>query len=273
MVGYQLLVERPNKSFLRRSGVDTKGNLYKARWFGQGIVGQHKKLTNTQTGHDDLLAIVDLLAKTKDKPDEQWAVIQKHFDVDQVASHFAVNMILAHWDGFFNNYYTYHDTKRGKWLMYPWDHDQTWGLAMGEQLLIDLPLSFGMEGAVPPGAAAGRDGHGGPGWGGGPFGGGPGWWRPAGYFSGPLLANPHFRKVFVTRVRTILDKVYTQENYFPVIDAMASSLAEDVALRAQARGEDAESGRRLLSQNADLAKKFLRQRREYLLTQPELRKD
>ncbi|HEX2973944.1 MAG TPA: CotH kinase family protein, partial [Tepidisphaeraceae bacterium] len=271
MVGYQLLVERPNKSFLRRHEVNTQGNLYKLRWFGQGVVGQHKKLTHTQTGHDDLLAIIDLLAKTQSKPDEQWAVIQEHFDVDQVATHFAVNMILAHWDGFFNNYYTYHDTKKGKWLMYPWDHDQTWGMAMGsEQLLVDLPLTFGMQGAVAPGAAQRPNAPAGPGF--GPFGGGgPMWWRPPGYFSGPLLANPQFRKVFLARLRQILDKVYTEQNYFPVIDDMAAQLGDDVALFAQTRGEDADSGKRQLSENTNLVKSFLRQRRAYLLSQPELR--
>ena len=269
MVGYQLLVERPNKSFLRRHNVETKGNLYKLRWFGQGIVGQHKKLTHTQTGHEDLVAVIALLTNTKNNPDEQWAVIQKHFDVDQVATHFAVNMVLAHWDGFFNNYYTYHDTQTDKWQMYAWDHDKTWGITdEGGKPLVDLPLTFGMEGAEPPGASGRSRGEGG-------FfgGGGLGWWRPPGYFSGPLLANPHFRKVFLSRVRKLLDDTCTEQAYYPVIDAMAASLGEDVALRAKARGESAESGKRRLAQNVSLAKTFLRQRREFLLAQPELRKE
>ncbi len=55
--------------------------------------------------------------------------IQKHFDVDEVATYFAVNAVLSHWDGFFNNYFAYHDVGgTGKWMMFPWDQDGTWGL-------------------------------------------------------------------------------------------------------------------------------------------------
>jgi hypothetical protein len=34
-------------------------------------------------------------------------VIQDNFNVNQVATYFAVNMVLSHWDGYFNNYFTY----------------------------------------------------------------------------------------------------------------------------------------------------------------------
>ncbi len=276
-VGYHLLLERPNKSFLKRHDIDTTGNLYKVRWFGQGIVGQHKKLTNTQSGHEDLLAIVDELAKTKGNPDEQWELIRKRFDVDQVATHFAVNMVLSHWDGFFNNHYSYHDTKRNKWLMFPWDHDFAWGLGLGmmggDVMLFDLPLNFGMDGAVPPGGAQDAGLPGGPGRGFNPFGGGPVWWRPPGYFSGPLLANPNFRKIFLARVRTIVQEVFTEERCFPVIDAMVASLGDAAALRVRSRGNDPEFGRQVLAQSAEFAKDFVRKRREFLLAQPELQKD
>jgi len=37
-------------------------------------------------------------------------------------------MILSDWDGFFNNFFAYHDVHgSGKWTMYPWDQDKTWG--------------------------------------------------------------------------------------------------------------------------------------------------
>ena len=275
--GYHLAVERPTKAFLRRNEVDDDGNLYKARWFGQGVVGQHVKKTHTNGGHDDLLALIDKLDETRDNPDARWEVIRNNFDVEQVATHFAVNMVLSHWDGFFNNFYTYHDTKRGRWQMYPWDHDQAWGImgwggggggGGGGRPLVDIPLTFGMEGDVPPGGGGGRGGRGGFG---GPFGGGPGWWRPPGYFSGPLLANPQFRKVFLSRLRTILDEVYTEKQYVPVIDELVRRLREDASLRAEARGQDASDGPRYLAASAEFLKTHLRQRRAYLLRQPEIK--
>ena len=197
-------------------------------------------------------------------------MIQENFDVNQMATFFAVNMVLSHWDGFFNNYYAYHDAKTGKWQMYPWDHDQTWGMVMmgwqGGEVLSDIPLTFGMAGDQPPG-----QGPGGRRFEGGPFGGGPGWWRPAGYFSGPLLANPHFRKIFLERIRTILKEVYTEGIYRPLIEETAARLKEDVALRAEAAGQDAEAGAATLRQNVEFLKTHLRKRREFLLQQEELR--
>jgi len=41
--GYFLVVEQPNKSFLRRNRRDENGNLYKMLWCEQGVVGQHEK--------------------------------------------------------------------------------------------------------------------------------------------------------------------------------------------------------------------------------------
>src|SRR4029078_238261 len=124
-------------------------------WYGRGIVGQHEKKTNLQSGHDDLIQLVNLLEKTKADSNQQWEVIQAHFNLPQVINYFAVNMCLSHWDGFFNNYFTYHDTEgSGKWEMYPWDQDKTWGFYDGMpegEVFFDMPLTMGMEGDRPPG--------------------------------------------------------------------------------------------------------------------------
>jgi hypothetical protein len=260
-VGYHLLIENPNRSFLRRNKVNDGGNLYKIVWYGGSLVGTHEKRTNRHTGgHEDLIKLVDQLRKTTG--DAQWKVIQDNFDVQQVATYFAVNMVLDHWDGYFNNYFTYHDPKTGKWQMYPWDQDKTWGYYDGippGQVFTELPLTFGMEGARPP-----------QGQGGGPFGGGGlNWWRDGGVFSKPLLANPHFRRVFLTRLKDILDNVYTQQVYFPLLNQTADRLKEDVKIRAKVAGGDASGAQ--LAENVQLLKTHLEKRREFLLAQPELK--
>lgn len=269
--GLHMLVERPNKGFLRRNGIDTGGNLYKIIWYGQGLIGTHEKKTNAQSGHDDLVQIVQRLDETSADRDEQWKVIQAAFDVDQVANHFAVNMVLAHWDGYFNNYFAYHDTKRGKWVLFPWDHDGAWGGGGhdGDWPLAELPLSFGTEDAIPPGAAGPVRGRGrGFGFGGG---GGPGWWRPGGVFSNPLLANPHFRPVFLAKVRKILNESFTEEVYFPAIDRLAASLKADRVLRQEAQWGDAEQAERELDADVEALKRFVTERRAFLLGQAELK--
>jgi spore coat protein CotH len=263
MTGYHLLIEDPNKAFLRNNHLRDDGNLYKLIWYGGGLVGQHEKRTYPQTGHDDLIALVNQLDHTKGD-DARWKLIQDNFDVNQVATYFAVNMVLSHWDGFFNNYFTYHDVHgTGKWTMYPWDQDKTWGFYDGigrDETFFNMPLTFGMEGDPPPGG------------GGGPFGGGAtSWWRAGGFFSRPLLANPQFRKIFLQKTRDILENVYTQQIYFPQIDNLAKTLHQDVELRAKLNGQDPKNGLDLLAHNVKSLKAHLEKRREWLLDQPELR--
>jgi spore coat protein CotH/sugar lactone lactonase YvrE len=279
--GYHLMIEQPNRAFLKRNKVRPDGNLYKLVWFGRGVAGQHRKKTSTQPGHGDLLAVIERLQKTSGE--EQWKVIQESFNVPQVATYFAVNTVLSHWDGFFNNYFTYHDLHgTNRWEMYPWDQDKTWGYYDGireSEVFFNMPLTFGMEGDAPP-ATPGRPARsrggfgglfgGGP-FGGGPFGGGPMWWRPGGHFSKPLLANPEFRKVFLARTREVLEKVYTREIYFPLIDQMAERLREDVKLRAEIQSDDGEEAERLLEHNVQSLRSHLEKRREFLLNQEELR--
>ena len=261
-VGYHLAVERINKSFLRRNEIYEDGDLFKIRWMGRDIVGRHQKRTNKQTGHDGLLAIIDKLEKSSGE--EQWRVIRENFNVDQVASYFAVNTVLSHWDGFFNNHFPYHDTKRGKWELYPWDQDKTWGYYDGlpdDQVFFDMPITFGMEGDRPPSRGDNNSGRG--------FRRGPRWWRPGGEFSRPLLANPRLRRIFLDRTGEILKTVYTEDVYFPLMDSMAEGIEEEVKLRAEATGRNVEDAMKELERNVGLLKMHLTKRRQFLLEQLE----
>jgi hypothetical protein len=266
-IGFQLLIEQPNRAFLRHNELRTDGNLYKCQWFGNGVVGQHEKKTHTHEGHDDLVRLVDQLNKTKG--DEQWAVIKRNFDVEQIVNYFAVNMVLSHWDGYFNNYFTYHDVHgTGKWTMYPWDQDKTWGFHDGIQgydVFFDMPLTFGMEGDGPPGWPKGQAPPGGIGF-------GAIWWRPGGYFSKPLLANPRFRKLFLARTKELLEKVYTEEEFFPRIKEVGERLEEEVKIRAQLQRQDPKQAVENLHRNLEVLRTHLTKRRKFLLAQEEIKK-
>lgn len=258
-VGYQLLVEQPNKGFLRRNKIVDDGNMYKLIWYGQGLVGQHEKKTNKHDGHQDLQEVVKELNATKDR--EQWEVIRKNFDVEEVVNYFAVNMLLSHWDGFFNNYFAYHDAHgTGKWTMYPWDQDKAWGIIDSDSgVFYKLPVTFGMNGDRNPGAffmARQAD-----------FG---GWWRPPGWFSGPLLANPYFRRIFLTRVKDLTENVYVEAKVFPLIDAMHEKMKEEVRYRANLRGENQNGAEKNLENYLNRLKEHLQKRRQYLLAQREI---
>jgi spore coat protein CotH len=266
LAGYHLLIEQPNRSFLKRNQIHENGNMYKILWYERGVIGQHEKKSNLRSGHDDIVQLVDLLEKTKSNSDEQWAVIQKHFNVPQVINYFAINMCLSHWDGFFNNYFTYHDIEgSGKWEMYPWDQDKTWGFHDGlseGQDFYDMPLTFGMEGDRPPGWPKDRKP---------PRGVAHAWWRPGGYFSSPLLTNPHFRSLFLARTKEILETIYTEDVFFPIINEMGDRLKEEVRIRATALKQDPDQASEKLQRNLQSLRDHLTKRRKFLLEQPEIR--
>lgn len=273
-LGYHALIEQPNRAFLRRNKIKDDGNLYKLLWYEDGVADQHEKKTNVRGGHNDLLALVNALKKNKG--DALWTIIRTNFDVVQAVNYFAVNTVLSHWDGFFNNYFTYHDTGgTGRWTMYPWDQDQTWGVVNmrgRSDVFCDLPITFGMDGDAPPGRKPGateREQRFGPGPG---FGGrGAMWWRPPGYFSGPLLANAQFRKLFLARTKEILETVYTEEGFGPVIDALGEHLKPEARLRAGLLQQEPDRAAQSLEQNVQRLHEHLKKRREFLLAQEEIK--
>jgi hypothetical protein len=253
-LGYQLLIEQPNKAFLSRNKRDDSGSLYKVNWMGQGLRGQHIKKTRQASSPDDLVALYDGLSHSSGA--DQWDYIQKHFNVDEFINYYAVNMCIENWDGFFNNYYLYHDSaKNDKWEMYPWDEDKTWGEYDGcspEYDWYDMPLTFGMG-----------DRQGGFGFRG--FGGG--WQRPPGWFSGPLLANKDFRKAFLARLDEICTTIFTEARIVPLIDAMEKRLAPEIPIRAQVVGLSRQEALREFHHDIQSLRNQVKYRREFILQQ------
>ena len=252
-IGYQLLIEQPNKAFLKRNERDDTGHMYKVLWYENGLVKQHEKHTRPAEGHTDLLAMHKKLTGTSSVA--QWQYIEQNFNVEEFAGYYAVNMCIQNWDGFWNNYWLYHDTgDTGKWEMYPWDEDKTWGDYDGASPQYDwysMPLLFGANDAN--------------------FGEGGGWVRPPGAFSGPLLKNETFRKKFLARLKDICERSFTEAKMLPLMDAMEKRLEPEVAVRAKINGEDPNAAVSLLHSDMDSIRRQLKNRREFILK--ELPKD
>lgn len=225
-LGYYLTVEQPNGAFLERNQLDAGGSLFKLLWYGNGLIGQHEKKNHPETGHNDLVRIVNELGATQGAA--QWRLIEQNFHVEECARYYAVNMCLQNWDGFFNNYFAYRSPgPAGKWQILPWDEDKTWGDYDGASPRYDwytMPLNFGAAGDMPNHGLSGR-------FGGGPWG-GAAWWRPPGWFSGPLLANPTFRARFRTVLHDLCVNQFTPEKFGPVLDKLAADLEPEVRYRA-----------------------------------------
>ncbi len=256
-MGYHLYVEQPDEAFLARQGRDPDGNLYKILWYGQGVVAQHEKKNHPQTGHADIKDLIQGLASRNG--DDQWKYIQEQFVVDEVVNYFVVNSCIQNWDGYFNNYFTLHAPgPHGRWEIYPWDEDKTWGDFDGAPPKKDwysLPLTYGANGDPP--ANGGR-------FGGGMFG-GQMWWRPPGWFSGPLLANPGFQKRFRARLREFCEAEFTDAKLRPVIDALEKQLEPEVRFRAGVRDAREESALRQFHEDIDSFRRQVVHRREFIL--------
>lgn len=258
-LGYYLMVEQPNKNFLERTGRNENGNLYKLQWFGNGVVGQHEKKTNPESGHGDIIALTENLRRKSGAA--QWAYINEQLNVDAFVNYYAVNMCIQNWDGFFNNHFFLHDTKPGgKWDVIPWDEDKTWGEYDGcasDYSWYEMPLTMGMEGD--------RQQRGG--WFGNSFGFGDGWWRPAGAVSGPVLANAQFRQKLLARLRELCATTFTPEHFGPVIQQLQERLRPEVELKARLTGLDTKSAVKQFDAHIQSYHRQLVNRRKFLLTQ------
>ena len=237
--GYRLTFEQPNKSFLRRNGRKDTGNLYKCMY------GHYEKRSNPETGRTDLDALIQGLNRLRGA--EQWRFIETNFNLGVMTSHYAVNMCIQNWDGFFNNHFAYHDLAgTGKWEIYPWDEDKTWGDYDGASPRYDwysMPLTFGMNGDR---------------------GGGGGWWRGPGELSGPLLANPEFRQRFLARLRELCETDFTAEKLFPFIDALGARLEPEIEVRARLQGENPERAKRRFKEDLQSLRNQVQHRREFI---------
>jgi hypothetical protein len=254
--GYYLVIEQPNKAFLNRNTRDDSGSLYKVYWMYQGLVNQHHKKTKPASSYNDLVELEAGLNEGSGA--RQWDFIQKNFNVDEFTGYYAVNMCIQNWDGFFNNYYLYHDENgTGKWEMYPWDEDKTWGDYDGASPNYDwyeMPITFGMN----DGRGRGNQRN---------FGGFNGWERPPGWFSGPLLANPGFRKAFLNRLGDICTNAFTEEKMLPLINAMQKRLEPEIQVRARITGQNPREALGVFYNDIESLRNQVKYRRQFILEQ------
>ena len=97
------------------------------------------------------------------------------------------------------------------------------------------------------------------------------WWRPPGFFSGPLLANPEFRKLFLARTKEILESTYTEKVFVPIIDAMGDRLRDEVKVRAAILKQDPERALERFERDLQDLRDHIKKRREFLLAQEEVK--
>jgi hypothetical protein len=115
---------------------------------------RYPKKTNRQSGHEDVVAFIELINYT---PDEQFPeAIAEVLDVNGWLDWYAANILLGNFEMMEKNYYLYHDLSTGRWLILPWDVDLTlghnagaggggYGHLLDEEISWDNPIDSGTQ--------------------------------------------------------------------------------------------------------------------------------
>ena len=137
--GQRIVIEQINKGWLRKRGLPDNGDLYKTQYGGTDqIISVFE--THTQK-HKFLKHVEILLASSRaidiNAPDAV-AQYDSFIDLQNFVDYSAGSELINNWDGFFNNHWLYRDKVLGKWRLFPWDMDKTFGLLN----TIDAPPQF-----------------------------------------------------------------------------------------------------------------------------------
>jgi spore coat protein CotH len=125
-LGLYVLVEGVNKQFLKRYFPRTGGNVYDGH--SQQDVNQRMRANSGDAPKDQSrLADLAAAARTPDLAARRIA-LEKTLDVERFLSFMAVEVIVAHWDGYSlnrNNFRIFHDLSTDRMVFLPQGLDQT----------------------------------------------------------------------------------------------------------------------------------------------------
>jgi len=123
--GMFLELEAPGRRYLKRNRRDDTGNLYKAYSTGINDSGFEKRTNETDGSKADLSAFLGGINNTSASLITDY--LNTHADVESQIAYNAVNSVINNSDQPAKNYFLYHDPTTGKWEMFPWDLDLTYG--------------------------------------------------------------------------------------------------------------------------------------------------
>lgn len=139
--GLYTQIEQPNEMFLKSHWLDPYGQLYKVNFFEfqrypELLRSQSDPLYNKdefetileikgREDHDKLLKMLDDLNNVQIPIED---VVEKHFDLDNILTWTAINILTDNMDTDANNFYLYSPLNSLKWYILPWDYDGGWEL-------------------------------------------------------------------------------------------------------------------------------------------------
>lgn len=207
--GFFTNVEPIDKAMLARTFGDDEGNLYELAKadFTAGLVDRFELKTNeTENDRSDLDAVMRALEAPDD---ELLEALDEVFDLDELITFWAMEVLVGHWDGMTgnqNNSYLYLDPQDGRFHPIPWGTDNA------------LQATHRLIAGVPPSVYAFNT------------------------WSERLYAIPEARRMYQDRLRELMAVVWDEERILERIGELAELTQADPVERAEV--EELVRGRR-----------------------------
>ncbi|MCA9565184.1 MAG: CotH kinase family protein, partial [Myxococcales bacterium] len=205
--GLYQLIERIDRHYLERNGLDRNGNLYKAvnhlaNWGNpiDHMAGFEQKV-NEDNPTDDLDNLREVLASTPADFASFQAAVEPVLSLDDFMTWQIVQTLADNRDAFTKNYYLYHDLSaepgdpEDRFRIIAWDSDATWGVNWdGASVEVTTSRWYGTD-----------------------------------KFSPRLFAIPEYRGNYLSRYSTALDELLSEEQAFQWLDAQHQLIEAEVA--------------------------------------------
>jgi spore coat protein CotH/photosystem II stability/assembly factor-like uncharacterized protein len=236
-------IDKVDKYFLANRGF-TLGSLYEANdtWTLADLTVQPDSILavyydlNNGSSYDDLKSFIQTI---NDAPDSLfYQTVVQLIDTNSVLNWFCANTLTMMGDSYNKNYNLFRDTTRPsqQWIIVPWDYDLSWGRS--GDLTKPYPSSLLNDGfayTYPPLSG------------------------PSNVLKDRWMATPRLMEMFRSRLRYLLDSIYTEERYHKKIDSLKSLIENDVAADNYKWGTMQD-----FYEHANALKYFITVRRNYL---------
>ncbi|NLO40075.1 MAG: spore coat protein CotH [Ruminiclostridium sp.] len=150
-------VELPNKTYLKKHGLDSNGQLYKATFFEFGCYESNlwlktdpaydevlfNKILETK-GNEDHTKLLEMLDAVNDYGISIESTFEKYFDADNYFTWLAFNILTGNVDTQSQNYYLYSPTNGNKWYFISWDNDTAWMRCEDSKITVDTGFETGI---------------------------------------------------------------------------------------------------------------------------------